>query len=80
MKSRSASLGSELVPERLQTNGVRAVSRAIFNIRFSGNDVFDLLKLLEGGATEAHTTSFLEVRKCVFLAEKVRNQARRQGF
>lgn len=70
---------SDLRPEYLKTAGVRTNARAIFSIRFSGTDVYDLLKLLEGVATQS-PNSYLEVRKCVFLSEKIRNQTRRQGF
>jgi hypothetical protein len=71
---------SELTIQNAITNSIRANGRAIFEFKISGVDVFDLLKLLESGATASHRDSFLEVRKCVFLAEKIRNQARRQGF
>jgi len=71
---------SELNLENAITSGIRANGRAIFDLRISGVDIFDLLKLLEGGAMDGNRQSFLEVRKCVFLAEKLRNQVRRQGF
>jgi len=80
MRSASSIQGSELHPRNAVTNGIRANGRAIFDLRISGVDIFDLLTLLEGGATSGSRQSFLEVRKCIFLAEKIRNQVRRQGF
>ena len=80
MKPASSIPGSELHLRNAVSSGIRANGRAIFDLRISGVDIFDLLKLLETGATIAPQSGYLEVRKCVFLAEKIRNQARRQGF
>ena len=71
---------SELTIENVMTNGIRANGRVIFEFRLSGVDVYDMLKLFEQAATRDDKRSFLEVRKCTFLHEKIFKQARRQGF
>jgi hypothetical protein len=52
--------------------------RAGYRAELTGREVYELLQLLEQHAVG--TESYLEVAKCVVLAERLRNQVEKQGW
>jgi hypothetical protein len=65
-------------PESLASRGRRENSRSTFKVLFDGQQIYDLLELLESRAVQ--DDSYLRVRQCVSFAETIREQARAQGF
>jgi len=66
-------------PEVLETQGIRKNHMVTFTFKFSGQDVYDLLLLLEESA-RLETVNYAKVRAFVLAAETIREQAKAQGF
>ena len=66
----------------LETRGVQRNRKLQFNLSLTGEEIYRQLKILEGLAvkTAAREGSYLDVRECVLAAEKLRTEARKQGF
>jgi len=62
----------------LQTRGIKRNRNGMFKLELTGEDVYRLLQLLEDRAVAE--TAYLEVRQSVYFADKLREQAREQGF
>ena len=64
--------------DALETNGIRSNRNAQFTFTLSGQETYRTLQTFENLAVD--TPHFNLVRQCVLLSEKIRNQAREQGF
>jgi len=60
------------------TRGKRANNAQLFKVAFSGAEIYALVHFLEEEAL--HSEDYLKVRKCVLMAEKLRERAKEQGF
>lgn len=68
----------ETAAERVTSNGIRANGSKVFSIEFTGRKVYELLKELED--TALRSDHYIEVARCVLMAEYIRDQAKTQGF
>lgn len=50
----------------------------VYELQLTGKEVYDLVQQLEKKAIE--TTSYFDLRVCVFLAERVRHEAQGSGW
>lgn len=66
------------LPNGQATKGIRRNRALLFRFELTGREIYDLLALLEDRAVAE--TSYLRVRQAVYFAERVREQARREGF
>ena len=69
---------SDRHPERLVTQGIRINRDKVFDIKFTGAELYDFLALLEDLAVKAE--SYSVVRDAVLFCEKIREIAHHQGF
>ena len=76
--SNSAETDRESGLDPLRTKGLRSNRKLEFNLSLSGDEIYRTLKLMEELAVESH--AYLQVRECVLLSERIREQANKQGF
>ncbi len=65
-----------------QTNGKRANQGKVFDLPFSGEEIYRLILFFEEEAVKAanENAGYSYLRACVLWAEKIRQRARAQGF
>jgi len=71
-------LRSTLNPARFESKGKRQNLDAVFQVSLIGQEIYDILQLLEGHAV--NNPRYLEVSAAVLAAEALRKQARDAGW
>ena len=71
-------LRSLLDPARFESKGKRQNLDAVFHVPLIGQQIYDILQLLEGHAV--NNPRYLEVSAAVLAAEALRKQARDAGW
>ncbi len=64
--------------QSLETKGMRANGKRAFEVRFTGEEVYALLRVMEERAVACG--NYLDVRQAVYFAERIREQVKEQGF
>lgn len=64
--------------EVFRTNGIRRNRNAHFKLELTGDEINRIETVLEALAVESR--AYLQVRECVLLCERIREEAREQGF
>lgn len=62
----------------MRGEAVRGRGPKIYQVGLSGKEVHETLRMLETRAIKDE--NYTDVRACVFLAERIKHEARRQGF
>ena len=71
-------LRSTLNPARFESKGKRQNLNSVFQVSLIGQEIFDILELLEGRAI--NNPRYLEVSAAVLAAEALRKHARDAGW
>lgn len=74
----STPLRSLLDPARFESQGKRQNIQAVFQLSLTGQDIYDILQLLEGHAV--NNPSLLDVCASVLAADRLRESARDAGW
>jgi hypothetical protein len=61
-----------------RTAGIRANGNKVFEIEFTGQKLYELLRILEERALESE--HYFKVEQSVLMANYIRTQAKEQGF
>jgi len=71
-------LRSTLDPARFESKGKRQNLNSVFHVSLIGQEIYDILQLLEGRAL--NNPRYLEVSAAVLAAEALRQHARDAGW